>query len=578
MSRFNKPKVKPKVSSPLGVQPDTESVTNLAGGKGFVRGSKSDLYELAVSFMGGDDNFYESSDTRYTRLISLANEVAVSDGRWFRDFVGWVRTGAQMRTVAIVLAVEGVRARNAHARRQQDSERALTSQPAGLNSSIISAACARADEPGEMLAYYMSNYGKKLPRAIMIGLEHAARRLYNQYSVLKYDSSKSSVRFADVINLCHVNPVCDVQSKLFCYLTTSKKHPAKSALENELSRLSVRRSLMNIPVDQRRELISADKIDKPKFVLPSNSNGDGRTLTVREALKYGGMTWEVISEWLPGGMDAEAWEVSIPNMGVFALLRNLRNFDEAGISTNAYDAVVRTLTSPLAVEKSRILPMRVLSAYRAVSNVRWHYPLEMCLNLTLDNIPKLTGNATTGRTLVLVDMSASMSEGTIGDRSKLTYADAASIFGAVLSVRNQEWVDLYQFGDRYQNHYSRYYGGRIWEGCTEKVENPRGASILYLINKFAGMGGTDTLRAIAETFRAGVHQRVIIITDEQGRGYNDVGSVLPDNIPLYTWNLAGYPTSHSKRPNSYLFGGGFSDASFGMINALESGKDGRWPW
>ena len=63
---------------------------------------------------------------------------------------------------------------------------------------------------------------------------------------------------------------------------------------------------------------------------------DERRAVLRErgpaALAEAGFSWERLSGWLPGGMDAEAWEAVIPSMGVMALVRNLRNFDEAGIA------------------------------------------------------------------------------------------------------------------------------------------------------------------------------------------------------------------------------------------------------
>ena len=62
------------------------------------------------------------------------------------------------------------------------------------------------------------------------------------------------------------------------------------------------------------------------------------------ALAEAGISWERLSGWLPGGMDAEAWEAVIPSMGVMALVRNLRNFDEAGIGEAAIDAVIAKIT------------------------------------------------------------------------------------------------------------------------------------------------------------------------------------------------------------------------------------------
>ena len=75
------------------------------------------------------------------------------------------------------------------------------------------------------------------------------------------------------------------------------------------------------------------------------------------ALADAGFSWERLSGWLPGGMDAEAWETVIPSMGVMALVRNLRNFDEAGISDAAIDAVITKITDADEVARGAAVPV-----------------------------------------------------------------------------------------------------------------------------------------------------------------------------------------------------------------------------
>ena len=57
-------------------------------------------------------------------------------------------------------------------------------------------------------------------------------------------------------------------------------------------------------------------------------------------------------------------------MGYLALLRNLRNFDEAGVPTR-WPRGSRGGSDPAQVARSRLLPMRFLSAYRAAPSLRW---------------------------------------------------------------------------------------------------------------------------------------------------------------------------------------------------------------
>lgn len=99
------------------------------------------------------------------------------------------------------------------------------------------------------------------------------------------------------------------------------------------------------------------------------------------------MTWEAVAGWLQGPMDAAAWEAVIPSMGVMALARNLRNFDEAGVSDEVAETVARKIADPEQVTKSRMLPMRFYSAFNAAPSLRWGHALERALTASMANIP-----------------------------------------------------------------------------------------------------------------------------------------------------------------------------------------------
>jgi hypothetical protein len=135
------------------------------------------------------------------------------------------------------------------------------------------------------------------------------------------------------------------------------------------------------------------------------------------------MTWESLAGWLQGPMDAAARQAVIPSMGYMALLRNLRNFDDAGVPDQLAEQVAARLSDPRQVAVASQLPMRFLSAYRAAPQLRWAAALETALQESLAQAPALTG-----RTLVLVDRSGSMF-GPVSVRSELTRADAAAVFG-----------------------------------------------------------------------------------------------------------------------------------------------------
>jgi hypothetical protein len=242
-----------------------------------------------------------------------------------------------------------------------------------------------------------------------------------------------------------------------------------------------------------------------------------------------------------------------------ALLRNLRNFDEAGVGHNAYALVADRLGDPEQVARSRQLPMRFLSAFRAVSNVRWHLPLEQGLQASLDNIPEFKG-----RTLILIDTSGSMSD-PMSDKSGLARWDAAAIFGLALSQRC-EHADVVSYSN-----------------SSKVFPLAKGASLLVMLEAFRrgffqGMG-TATQEAVRGNFRS--HDRVVILTDEQANwhGYADVAAAVPDYIPVITFNLAGYRVGHMESGSpARITIGGLSDSAFKLLPVLERRLAGQWPF
>ena len=63
--------------------------------------------------------------------------------------------------------------------------------------------------------------------------------------------------------------------------------------------------------------------------------------------------------------------------------------------------------------------------------------------------------------------------------------------------------------------------------------------------------------AVAAHSRRGKHARVVIVSDEQAMGPLSPAYVVPDDVPLYTWNLARYRYGHgpSGAGNRHALGG-----------------------
>jgi hypothetical protein len=535
MSKFNTP-TKPAVHGPITTE-RTPSGTTHEGAPGFAHDSKSELFLLAVSNMVGEKAFYETAGARDERFERLVHEVAIADAGWMLGFIGWLRGEANMRSASLVAAAESVKAR-------LDAAKLGEIGNGARNRQLINAALQRADEPGELLAYWTSRHGRAIPKPVKRGVGDAVRRLYNEYGLLKYDTASKGFRFADVIDLVHPDAVAPWQGELFSY-----------ALDRRHGRGG---EITGLPMVDAQMFVRSEFGRNPEILLDADK------------LKAAGMTWEDALSLAGSRVDkAELWAALIPSMGYMALLRNLRNFDEAGVSDFAASHVAGKLADPEQVKRSRQLPMRFLSAYRAAPSLRWAYPLERALGHCLASIPELPG-----RTLILIDTSSSMNE-TFSKDGSLKRWDAAVIFGVALALRSAN-ADVVSFSSA-----QRYWGDQ--PGANTKTFGLKPAeSLLRSIERWTADGyflggGTDTAGALRKHYDG--HDRVVIVTDEQvGTSPTEVSASMPANRPLYTWNLAGYAHGHAPTGlNRWAFGG-LSDQGFKMIPLLESGRNGAWPW
>ncbi|MFE0356962.1 TROVE domain-containing protein [Streptomyces nigra] len=525
MARFNTRAAKAQPTS--RVTSTGRVLRTFEGGRGRERDARSELFLLAVANFVSQKTFYESGADRDDRFAALVRELAVSDPEWTAGLLGWLRTEGNLRTAALVGAAEYVKAR---------LDAGACDGPASRR--VVDSVLRRPDEPGELLAYWTATYGRSVPKPVKRGIADAVRRLYSGKSLLKYDTASKGYRFGDILNLTHAapDPAKPWQGELFRYALDRRHHPETAVPPVSDAVLTAHRELMAVPVGQRRALVT--------------SEGGA------ERLAAAGMTWEALAGWLQGPMDKAAWEAVIPSMGVMALVRNLRNFDEAGVSDEVAARVAARISDPAEVARSRQFPFRYLAAYRHAPSLRWAYPLERALGHSLANVPALPG-----RTLILVDRSGSMFWSRLSDRSELNRADAAAIFGTALALRARK-ADLVEFGS-----------------TSAAVPFRAGESVLKILGRFGDLGGTDTTGAVRAHYRR--HDRVLIVTDEQyaPSHHGDPTEQVPADVPVYTWNLAGYRAGHgpSGTGNRHTFGG-LSDAAFRMVPLLESARDADWPW
>lgn len=537
MSRFNTRSARPqpavvRASSPLRTTQGPANSRTFEGGNAWVKDFRTDLFiRASASFADGSGAFYEEGAVRDEILVKLARQAAVEDFAWFADFVKWLRRTANIRTAALIGACEGVKAR---------LEAGLVAVGDISSRSVIDSVLYRADEPGELLAYWMSRYGRAVPKPVKRGVADAVRRMYNERSLLKYDTSSHGVRFGDVLNLVHAkpDPAKPWQGDLFQYALDRRHHPETAEIPPPLK------------VITRNKVLRTT--DDPGMWLDA------------DFLQNAGMTWEDALSAVGGRGDIskrKVWEAIIPSMNYMALLRNLRNFDEAGVSDAVANQVIAKLRDPEEVAKSRQLPFRFYTAFLNAPSLRWAYPLEAALNLCLKNIPELPG-----RSLVLIDTSASMTS-KLSAKSTMSCVQAAALFGAAVALKNPGSTDLCHFASD-----------------VALISVPRGGSVLKLTHDIQGMvgqvgHGTEMHKAITRTYQG--HDRVFMFSDMQvfGGYRGDVASAVPAHVPVYGFELGGYSATPMPTGESARFTlGGLGDQTFKLVPVLEAGKSAVWPW
>jgi hypothetical protein len=461
---------------------------------------------------------------------------------WLEGFLPWLRDEGNIRTAPVMLAAEAVHAR-------------LAAGLHGGSRQLIASVLQRADEPGEMLAYWTSRYGRAIPKPVKRGIGDALFRLYAEHPLLKYDTGSRPYRFADILALTHAGDRKGSsqggrfrggwQHDLFGY-----------AVGRRYGRAEAPETLAMVQANQRLRAVAGED---PSALLDP--------LRLREA----GMTWEdALSLAGPRVSKKDLWTALLPVLGYMAAIRNLRNLDEAGVSDEDAAQMAARIADPEQVRRSRQLPFRFLSACLAVPSLRWGHALERALDASLANIPELPGS-----TLVLIDTSASMG-GTMSAKSRIAMVHAAALFGIAVARRNAGRAEVCGFAD-----------GQF------RFAVPPGASVLRSTAEFcACIGrvghGTRITEAVRATYRN--HDRVIIITDMQtfpdrasasylyGAGL-DIAAAVPAHVPVYGFNLAGYtrsamPGGHGNRHEL----GGLTDATFRLIPRIEAGLAGSWPW
>ncbi len=336
----------------------------------------------------------------------------------------------------------------------------------------------RADELTELLVVHAKLNGvspnqmkKVIPAGMKRGLSRAFGR-FNEYHFGKYYSAEAEkgkpVKLRDALFMCHAKPKDDVQAALYKRI-----------------------------VD--RQLETPD-------------------------------TWEVK---LSGGADKkETFErlISEGKLGYLALLRNLRNMQQAGCD----QSLVKLAILARQGGAERVLPFRYVAAARAAP--MFEKELDQALVAAITDLPVFYG-----KTAVLVDVSGSM-DMRLSSKSDMNRIDAAA---ALASIINGD-VRVFSFSDR-----------------LVEVPPRKGMAGVDAIKNSQYHNGTMLGSALAELYQKDRWDRIIVVTDEQSHD-----AIPQPGSKMYVINVGSYRNGVGYGKN-IIHVDGFSESVLRYIAEVE---------
>lgn len=327
----------------------------------------------------------------------------------------------------------------------------------------------RADELSEFLSIYWKDGKTPIANQVKKGLATAFTK-FDEYALAKYNRD-GAIKLKDVLFLVHARPITEAQEKLW-----------KRLINDELK-----------TPDTWEVELSASKNKKASWTRLLNEN----------------------------------------KLGALALLRNLRNMDQAGVDDN----LVRN--SLLNMKTDRVLPFRFISA--AKNAPRYEAELEQAMLKNLEKHEKLSG-----KTIILVDISVSM-HGKVSSKSDISRLDAAC--GVAMLLREIcDTVEVHSFS--YE---------------TKLVPSRRGFALAEAISKSQKHQGTLLGQAV-KNMNVKKADRLIVITDEQSA----------DRVPdpkfnkAYMINVAAYKNGVGYGKWTHV--DGWSESIVDYIIALEKDR------
>lgn len=473
-----------------------------------------------------NDTFYEKDQARMERLCNL---IAKCNPVFVGKLAVYARTKMYLRSVPLVLVTELAKLHSGN----------------NLVARVTDGVIGRADEITELLACYETLNQRKgtkklnrLSKQMQKGLSQAFNR-FDEYQFAKYNRD-GAIKMRDALFLVHPRAKDDLQQLIFNKIAA-----------NELQ----------TPYTWETELSALGQLNF--------DSAEAKAIAFRAK-------WE---ELIDSG-----------KVGYMALLRNLRNIQDAGVSYAHFKKVCATIADGEQVAKAKQFPFRYLAAYRelitpasAVQNIARAAKAAITGNKgytgeLLDAMGKavqasaanIRGFDENTRVLLACDVSGSMQQ-PISAKSKVLLYDIGLMLAMLLQSRCKN-VEVGMFGDRWKT--ITVPRGNILGNVQEFYR--REGEVGYSTNGYLVIHDLSTRRAVTD--------KVMLFTDCQlwnsNGGSNHIQEQwvyykqhIAPQAKLYLFDLAGYGQAPLQLlQNDVHLIAGWSDKVFDVLAAIENGS------
>jgi len=460
----------------------------------------------AVVTTGLNDTFYESGNGRLQRIRELINNC---DPEFTAKLAMYARTQMNLRSIPLVLSVE------------------LAKIAAGsiTVSKTVNNVIKRADEITELLAYYQianERVGTKklyrISKQIQKGLVQSFNK-FDEYQFAKYNRN-TDVKLRDALFLVHPKPKDENQQALFDKIAAHT---------------------LAIPYTWETEL---SMLGQQKF-----ENDAAR----KSAFKT---KWEEL--------------IASKKIGYMALMRNLRNILEAGVSGEYIAMLCEYISNEKAVAASKQLPFRFLSAYREVKSINSGYVgtvLSALEDAVMHSAKNIKGFGYNTSVVIACDVSGSMQKA-VSPKSTIQLYDIGLMLAMLLQSQCKN-VMTGMFGD-------------TWKLIGMPARNVL-ANVMEYRRREGEVGYATNGYLVIEDLikRREMVDKVMLFTDTQMWNSNFNGNTfetswkrykaIAPNAKLYLFDLAGHGNVplDIRQGDAYLIAG-WSDKIFDILHCMDN--------